>query len=114
LDDHGIDLLREAEIELPEQLLLPTGVLSEKFFDLIGWVSQHRRIPLDDDNPGGTFAASEYAFRPEDIDLYRDNPKVDELTKRHQNRPERRHREFLRWASMLLSDHRLIWAAIRV
>lgn len=114
LDDVGIELLRKAEIELPEKLLLPTGALSEKFFDLIGWVSHHRAMPLEEDNPGGTFAATDYAFRSEDMELYRGNPKIDELMERHREDPDRLHQGFLRWSSMLLSDHKLIWAAIRI
>jgi len=96
--------LREAGIELPDSLLLPTLAASGQYADVIGFVPGDRPFELGPSSPNrGVFDHRGVLFTAEQAPHYRDRGAYD-----GDDEPAR----FTRWANRIMSDHLPLWVEL--
>ena len=117
-----IDALRESKVELPEQLLHPSNFLKTHYYDLIGFSSPERSMPLGPSRPcGGAYDLFAQVLRDEDRDVfaetrsfmaYRDgmghSPRAGDKDEKQLKR------QYRIWKTFLVSDHLPLWAELTV
>jgi len=111
-DSPILDTLRESGVQIPDEVLLPTNIRKDRYFDLIGYTSPNNAsFPLHKDNPQtGTYDLFEHVFRDVDYEQYIDEPASREFTRASQNHP----RHFGLWKTYLISDHLPLWAELEI
>jgi endonuclease/exonuclease/phosphatase family metal-dependent hydrolase len=107
-----LDALRESGVQIPDEILLPTNIRKNRYYDLIGYASPNKaEFPLDKNDPQtGTFDLFEHVLRDEDFDQYVNEPAFKEFTRGPQD-PLRR---FRYWKAYSVSDHLPLWAELEI
>jgi endonuclease/exonuclease/phosphatase family metal-dependent hydrolase len=117
-----LDVLRESKVQIPDELLHPTNLKKTRYYDLIGFVSSKRSIPLVPGRPcSGAYDLFQHVLRDEDRAVYE---ATDAFCKYAKGRSEAasvdsrvksdNERRYLTWKTYLISDHLPLWAELSV
>ena len=114
-----LDALRESEVQIPDELLHPTNLRKTHYFDLIGFASPKRSMPLGPSRPrSGTYDLFEQVLRDEDFDVYRETESfrnfADSPAGGSGSKPDNELRRYWMWKNLLVSDHLPLWAELSV
>lgn len=107
-DSPVLEALRKNQIQIPEALLHPTNFAKNRYYDLIGYASPNRSIPLGPDGPrSGAYDLFQHVLRDEDIDDYKKSDSFRRFSLG--STPERRYRM---WKTFMISDHLPLWVEL--
>jgi endonuclease/exonuclease/phosphatase family metal-dependent hydrolase len=117
--------LRESGIQIPDELLLPTNLKKDRYYDLIGYTSPPPRqgtFPLGTGTPRtGTYDLFEHVLREEDHRQYAGDPAFKKFSQSGQKMPTTKEekerfmlRRFWTWKTYLISDHLPLWAELDI
>lgn len=118
-----LDALRERGIQVPEELLHPTNLKKDKYYDLIGYTSPRQgTFPLSTGTPRtGTYDLFEHVLQDEDHRQYAGDPAFKKFSHAGQKMPTVRAdkdrflmRRFWMWKTYLISDHLPLWAELAI
>jgi endonuclease/exonuclease/phosphatase family metal-dependent hydrolase len=116
-----LDTLRESGIEIPDELLLPTNLMKDKYYDLIGYTSPQRSaFPLGRSKPRtGTFDVFEHVLQDENYGQYIREPAFKKFSPHALPRAKKEkvqfvNRHFWLWKTYLISDHVPLWAELDI
>ena len=114
--------LRESGIQIPEELLLPTNLKKDKYYDLIGYTSPHQStFPLGTSIPRtGTYDLFEHVLHDENYRQYASDSAFkkfsasrQEMTTSEERDSSMRHR-FWMWKTSVISDHLPLWVELAI
>jgi hypothetical protein len=105
-------------VQVPDEVLLPTNLDRSRYYDLIGFASAIRDMPLGPSRPrGGTVDLYRHVLRDEDLPIYAATDCYRSFMRpgaeASDSEARERHR-FRLWKSYLLSDHLPLWAELAI
>ncbi|HSL42078.1 MAG TPA: TIR domain-containing protein [Anaerolineales bacterium] len=114
--------LRESGIQIPGELLLPTNLKKDRYYDLIGYTSpQQRAFPPGTSTPrAGTYDLFEHVLQDEHHRQYAADPAFKKFSQSGQKvtTSEEKDRSLMRrfwtWKTSLISDHLPLWAELDI
>jgi endonuclease/exonuclease/phosphatase family metal-dependent hydrolase len=118
-----LDALRESGIEIPDEVLLPTNIRKDRYYDLIGYASPEQRpFPLGMSKPRtGTYDLFEHVLRDEDYEQYIKMSAFKKFSRTYKSVPgegqdEERvmQRRFWFWKTHMISDHLPLWVELDI
>jgi hypothetical protein len=118
-----VTALRESGIQIPDELLLPTNLKRDQYYDLIGYTSPGQRtFPLGTSTPRtGAYDLFEYVLQDESYKEYAAEPAFKKFAHSGQGVPASKAdkdrsliRRFWIWKTFLISDHLPLWAELDI
>lgn len=117
-----LDALRKSNVQLPEKLMHPSNIDRTHYYDLIGFSSTQREMPLGASQPcAGTYDIFAQVLRDEDLDVYAQTPAFKTYSESKQSSgrdrkttAKRLERQYSMWKTYLLSDHLPLWTELAV
>ena len=114
--------LREGGIQIPDELLLPTNLKKDRYYDLIGYTSPRQgTFPLGTSTPRtGTYDLFEHVLQDEHYRQYAGDPAFKKFSGSGQKvtASEEKERSMIRrfwmWKTYLISDHLPLWAELDI
>jgi len=108
-----LNALRESGVEIPDELLHPSNFRHNKYYDLIGYASRNRAMPLGPSRPrSGTFDIFSHVFRDDELEHYQETKAF--RARRRESRAKAAATSYRLWTTFLLSDHLPLWAELEV
>jgi endonuclease/exonuclease/phosphatase family metal-dependent hydrolase len=118
-----VDAMRENGIQIPEEVLHPTNLKKDRYYDLIGYTSPRQgTFPLGTNTPRtGTYNLFECAYQDEQYRDYASDPAFKKFSPSAQTVSSTREekdrsllRRFSTWKTYLISDHLPLWAELDI
>ncbi len=110
-----LDALRESKVQIPEELLHPTNLNKTRYYDLIGFTSAERSIPLGFSRPcSGSYDLFQHVLRDEDIDVYKESDSFRKFIRSRAGSKSDVERQYRFWKTFLISDHLPLWVELNV
>lgn len=117
-----LDALRESKVQVPKQLLHPSNIDRTHYYDLIGFTSTQREMPLGASQPcAGAYDIFAQVLRDRDLDVYMKTSSFKNYSEGRQwtgrdgkTSAKRLERQYRMWKTSLLSDHLPLWTEIEV
>jgi endonuclease/exonuclease/phosphatase family metal-dependent hydrolase len=118
-----LETLRGSGIQIPEELLHPTSLNKDRYYDLIGYSSPDKgTFPLGTSTPRtGTYDLFEHVLQDERREEYARDPAFKQFSHAGQNMPASRAskdrfllQRFRQWKTSLISDHLPLWAELEL
>lgn len=118
-----LQTLRENGIQIPEELLHPTSLNRDRYYDLIGYSSPGKgTFPLGTSTPRtGIYDLFEHVLQDESRGEYARDPAFKRFLQAGQNMPASRAardrflvQRFRVWKTSLISDHLPLWAELEL
>ena len=123
LDSPILNALRESGIQIPGEVLHPTNLKKDRYYDLIGYTSPGKgSFPLGAGTPRtGTYDLFEHVYRDENYRQYAADPAFKNFSQSEAKLPATREekdrslmRRFWTWKTSLISDHLPLWAELEI
>ncbi|MEX1330384.1 MAG: TIR domain-containing protein [Desulfobacterales bacterium] len=115
IDSPVIDILREHQVEIPEELLHPSNLNQTKYYDLIGFTSRKRQMPLGTNQPcSGVYDLYQDVLREVDFDSYKNSDAFRRYASIGSRQKKATVEQYRRWNTFLISDHLPLWAELTV
>lgn len=123
LDSPILDALRESGIQIPEEVLHPTNLKKDRYYDLIGYTSPGRgTFPLGTSMPrAGAYDLFAHVYQDENYRQYAADPAFKKFSQSGQEAPktrEAKERSIMRrcwtWKTSLISDHLPLWVELEL
>jgi endonuclease/exonuclease/phosphatase family metal-dependent hydrolase len=118
-----LDALRESGIQIPDEVLHPTNLKKDRYYDLIGYTSPGRgTFPLGTSSPrAGAYDLFEHVYQDENYRQYAADPAFKKFSQSGGKLPDTREardrstiRRFLTWKTSLISDHLPLWVELDI
>jgi hypothetical protein len=115
-----LDILRESDVQIPDELLHPTNLAKTRYYDLIGFASLKRSMPLGPSRPrSGTCDLFQHVLRDEDLDVYRETDSFRTFASSWGSDTggsgsKRDSEQYRMWRTFSISDHLPLWAELSV
>ena len=120
-DSPIFDALGEKKVQIPDELIHPTNIRKDRYYDLIGFTSEKRSIPLGKSRPrSGSYDLFQHVLRDEDVDLYTEEKSFRQFRVRnkgqHSGSDDRSilARQYWMWKTFLVSDHLPLWVELDI
>jgi hypothetical protein len=120
-DSPIFDALRESGVQIPDELIHPTNLKKDRYYDLIGFTSEKRAMPLGKSRPrSGAYDLFQHVLRDEDVDVYAKDESFRKFRKRNPRvRLSVGGRSFIGqqywlWKTFLISDHLPLWVELNI
>ena len=123
LDSPILNALRESGIQIPVEVLHPTNLKNDRYYDLIGYTSPGKgSFPLGPGTPRtGTYDLFRHVYRDENYRQYAADPAFKNFSQSEGKLPATREekdrfmmRRFWTWKTSLISDHLPLWAELDI
>jgi len=100
-----LDALRERNVQIPNKLLHPTNLKKDRYYNLIGFISDQQAMPLGASRPySGAYDLFQHVFRDEDVNLY----------KHYKSFRKFGEQKYFQWKTYLISDHLPLWVELNI
>lgn len=117
-----LEALRENGVEIPEELLHPTNLSKTMYYDLIGFTSAQRAMPLGLSRPrSGAYDLFQHVLRDEDLEVYEKSDSFRKFAEAGSQAGSSGsgakadlERKYRMWKISLISDHLPLWAEMEV
>lgn len=118
-----LDALRESGVEIPQDVLLPTNLQKDKYYDLIGYTSAGgNTFPLAAGEPrAGTYDVFEHVLQDNAYAQYLEEPAFKQFSRISPRAPQEKkekerfwQRRFRSWKTYLISDHLPLWVELDI
>ena len=118
-----LEALRESGIQIPEEVLHPTNLKKDRYYDLIGYTTPRQStFPLGTSTPRtGTYDLFEHVLQDENYGEYAGDPAFKRFSQTGEKAPTSqadKHRSmmnrFRTWKTSLISDHIPLWAELDI
>ena len=118
-----MDALRESGIQIPDEVLHPTNLKKDRYYDLIGYTSPGQgTFPVGTSTPRtGTYNLFEHVYQDEkhrdyagDPAFKKFSPSAPTVSSTREEKDRSMLRRFWTWKTYLISDHLPLWAELEI
>lgn len=115
-DSPILDALRERNVQIPDELLHPTNLKKDRYYDLTGFTSEKRTMPLGASRPrSGAYDLFQHILRDEDVEVYQRNDSFRKFARRASWRESSSaEQQYWMWKTFLISDHLPLWVELKI